>query len=153
MKAQWNKLTVRMNLHDRTQTKFKVKADSGTFTYGKKADYLIQNDRVRFHNRKPFLEYVEGNAEPIDPYGGKARITAEQLNQHMRNRYVEQVMGLLGGSGLAKNLPIIMMIVVVVAAIANIYFGQRSVDHIDAVGDAVQALHTTAPPTPTQGVH
>lgn len=145
------RINVRMNQKNRQVCKFKVKQDQGRFVWGTpEGGYLVVPDRVRYEKGKPFLEYVEGNAEPIDPYGKEVHITAEEMNEHIGNRYVQQVMSMVKNA-LATNLQWILIGVVALAALAEFYFSSKTNDHITALGNQVAALQTQLTPPVQQG--
>lgn len=149
MRGMRKPIIVRMNLANRDQVQFKVRPKDGKFKFGgDDKSYMVMNDRVRRVKGKPMLEYIEGNAEPIDPYGGEVHITPEDYNETGENQYIRQIYASLR-SQLATNLQWVLIAVVALAALANFYFNGKTMDQVEILQNQLAIAHPPPAPQPT----
>lgn len=151
MKAPNKKVWVSMITKTRAEVRFKVRPQSGKFKWGSETEeYLVRQDRASVFRGLPSYRYLQGNAEPLDPYGGSVAITAEELNEIGGNNYVRQVLSAFRNN-LATNLQWVVIAVLALGIVVNFYFGNETVDKVDGLRQQLYAAHPPPPPPPTSG--
>lgn len=151
MKGPSKTIWVTMGLKTRDELRFKVKPREGRFKWPKNGteEYLVRQERARIYRGKPSLQYQQGNAEPLDPYGGEVIVTAEELNEIGSNNYVRQAYSAFKNN-LATNLQWVLIVALGVAVAVSFYFGNETVDKVDALRDQLYNAHPPpAPPSAT----
>lgn len=151
MTDQTHTIWVTMNTKTRRELRFKVKVTDGKFTWPKKSnsDYLVRADAAKMYKGKPSLEYNEGNAEPINPFGREVHVTAEELNEIGRNNYLRNSVQAFKQAAL-MNMQWVMIGVLALAVVMQFWFGTQAQDELEALRNHLNLVHPP-PPQPTTG--
>lgn len=152
MKGPSKTIWVTMVLKTRDELRFKVKPHEGRFKWPKDGteEYLVRQDRATIYRGKPCLRYQQGDALPQDPYGGEVIVTAEELNEIGSNNYVRQAYQAFKNN-LAQNLQWVVLVCLGVAVVVSFYFGNETVDKVDALRTQLYQAHPPPAPSPTVG--
>lgn len=151
MKAPTKKIWVTMIAKSREELRFKVKPTQGVFKWGgEETCYLVRQDRASVYKGKPSYRYRQGDAEPLDPYGGAIQITAEELNEIGGNQYVRQVLSSFRNN-LTANLQWVLIGIMALGIVINFYFGNETSDAVTDLRAQLYQAHPPPAPAPTPG--
>lgn len=138
-----------MTTKGREDLDFKVRVKDGSFKWGENKEYLVVPERAGRRRGLASYHYQEGNAEPIDPYGGSVIVTPEDLNEVGGNRYVQQVFSAIKNQ-LATNLQWVLIAVVALATIIQFWYVGEVRDDVSALAYQLGQAHPP-PPQPATG--
>lgn len=145
-KAVAKTIWVSMITKSRAEVRFKIKPVEAKFKWGE-GEYLVRQDRASIFKGKPSYRYLQGNAEPLDPYGGATRITAEELNEIGGNNYVRQVLSSFRNN-LAMNLQWVLIACLGLSVVINFYFGNETNDSLQDLRAQLYQAHPPPAPAP-----